>query len=735
VFLPAPTLDDTRWTELVEEGRALIPLYAPEWTDHNLSDPGVTFAELFAWLAEMQVFQVDQVPERHRRKFLALVGIEPEAPRPAQTVVRFALPAGAAPVALPATVECEGRDPAADLVRVRTLRALRVVPAAVEAIVVRTEARTQDVTARWRRGEGFAAFGDDPQPGATLELALDAPLPVGETATITLTCAGARGGAAERARLLEVAALAGRACRPPDALVCCDDPGPAEADGAAHGPAPRPVHHSARVAWEILVAGGRWRAAGEVIDDTRSLTLDGPIDVAVGEAMAPRDGDGRYVLRCRFAGGAYDEAPVLRDVALNGVAAEQAVPAAASWPLAKDAVVAGTPQPGTVQPLGIELDKGGAISRLDATDAAAPAVLVLAYGAPPGGGPTVLTVEARVVGHGTDAPDQEVALAPAPVDAGSVRLWTGAGSSWRRWALRADLDASGPADPHAVLDAAAAVVRFGDGARGLAPSKGDLIVAAYRTTLAQLGDVAAATIDAVADDDHNRALLGGPAPVTVTNPVPATGGAGAETLEHAEGRAGELTTQVTRAVTLDDCERLAVATPGVALARASARANLHPGFPCVSATGVVTVVVVPFLPADRPLPSAGLLRAVSAYLDARRIVGTRIEVTGPTYTEVSIRAQVRALRLASLADVRDAVVAALDAFLHPLHGGPAGTGWPLGRDVVRSEVMQEIDDVPGVDHVLALDLIGPDGASCGNLCVGPLGLVAAGAHEIEVVRA
>lgn len=731
MFLPAPALDDTRWSELVEEGRALIPLYAPEWTDHNLSDPGVTFAELFAWLAEMQVFQVDQVPERHRRKFLALVGIEPEGPRPARTVVRFSLPSGAAPLALPATIECEGRDPAADLVRMRTLRALRVVAAAVEAIVVRTEAGAQDVTARWRRGEGFAAFGDDPRPGATLELALDAPLPVGDAASIAVTCAGARAGEDERARLREVAALAGRACRPPDALVYCDEPAPAGGDA----PAPPPTHHSARVAWEVLVAGGRWRAAGEVVDDTRALTLDGQVDVAVAEAMAPRDADGRYVLRCRFAGGAYDEAPMVRDLALNGVAAEQAVPAAASWPLAGDAVVVGTPQPGEVQPLGIELGEDGAISRLDATDEAAPAVLVLAYGAPPGGGPAVLTVEARVVGRGTDAPGQEVALEPAPVDAGSVRLWTGVGTSWRRWALRADLDASGPADAHAMLDAAAGVVRFGDGAHGLAPATGDLVLAAYRTTLAQLGNVAPATIDAVADDDHNRALLDGAAQVTVTNPVAATGGAGAETIEHAEGRAGELTTHVTRAVTLEDYERLAVATPSVALARACARANLHPGFPCVSATGVVTVVVVPFLPADRPAPNAGLLRAVSAYLDARRIVGTRVEVTGPTYTEVSVRARVRALRLASLAAVRDAVVAALDAFLHPLHGGPAGTGWLLGRDVVRSEVLQEIDDVPGVDHVLALDLIGPDGASCGNLCVGPLGLVAAGVHEIEVVRA
>jgi len=736
VFLPAPALDDTRWSELVEEGRALIPLYAPEWTDHNLSDPGITFAELFAWLAEMQVFQVDQVPERHRRKFLALVGIQPEGPRPARTVVRFSLPTGAVPVALPATVECEGRDPATDVVRVRTLRAVQVVSALVQGIAVRTDGRSQDVTARWRRGEAFAPFGDDPRPGATLELALDAPLPVGTAATIAVTCAGARAGEAERARLREVAALARRGCRPPDSLVLCDQPPPADRDAAE----PPLLHHSARVAWEILVAGGRWRtldaAAGEVVDDTRALTLDGHVDVTAPEAMAPRAGDGeRFLLRCRFAGGAYDEAPVVRDAALNGVVAEQAVPAAASWPLAPGAVVVGTPQPGQTQRLGVELGDDGAVSRLDVTDESAPAVLVLAYGAPPGGGPVVVTVEARLVGRGSGAPDQTVALEPAPVDASSVRVWTGAGSDWRHWSVRPDLDASGPADAHVVLDPAAGVLRFGDGAHGLAPSEGDLIVAAYRTALAQLGNVAAGTIDQVSDDDHNRALLGGAAPVAVTNPVPGAGGASAETLEHAEGRAGELTTQVTRAVTLEDYERLAVTTPGVALARASARANLHPGFPCVSATGVVTVVVVPFLPADRPAPSAGLLRAVSAHLHARRIVGTRVEVTGPTYTEVSVHARVRAARLAGVAAVRDAVVAAVDAFLHPLHGGPAAAGWPLGRDVVRSEVLQEIDDVPGVDHVLALDLVGPDGASCGNLCVGPLGLVAAGVHEIEVVRA
>jgi Baseplate J-like protein len=737
MFLPTTDLDDTRWSELVEEGRALIPLYAPEWTDHNYSDPGITFAELFAWLAEMQVFQVDQVPERHRRKFLALVGIEPLPPQPARTVVRFGLPAGAPALDLPATIECEGRDPAGTAVRVRTLRALHVVPVTLAAIAARSDAGTQDLTARWRRGEAFAPFGDDPRLGATLELGLDASPPQGVATTIALTCATDRAGEAERARLRDVAALGRGACRPPDSLVACDDASPASADE----PEATPRHHSARVVWELQVAKGRWRtldpAAGEVVDDTRALTLDGQVDIVAPQSMYADDADGaqHFLLRCRFAHGAYDEAPLLRDIAVNGVAAEQSVPAVASWQLAANAVVVGTPEPGRTQRLGIELDAFGTITRLDLTEEGAPAVLVLGYGAPPQGGPVVLTVEALRVGRGDGAPGQIARLDPAPVEAASVRLWTGHGPTWRRWSVRRDLDASGPGDTHVVLDAEAGVVGFGDGVHGLVAPAGDLIVAAYRTTLAQGGNLTAAAIDRLADDDHNRALLAGAPKVDVTNPVPATGGAAAETLAHAEGRAGELTTQVTRAVTLTDYERLALETPGGRLARASARANAHPGFPCVVATGVVTVAVVPHLPPDRPVPSAGLLRAVAAYLDPRRIVGTRFEVTGPTYTEVRVRARVRATRLADTTEVGGRIVGALDAFFHPLHGGPDGAGWPLGRDVVRSEVLQEIDDVTGVDHVLALDLIGPDGASCGNLCVGPLGLVAAAGHEIEVVRA
>ena len=40
--LPVPNLDDRSFQDLVNEARRRIPIYCPEWTDHNLSDQGIT---------------------------------------------------------------------------------------------------------------------------------------------------------------------------------------------------------------------------------------------------------------------------------------------------------------------------------------------------------------------------------------------------------------------------------------------------------------------------------------------------------------------------------------------------------------------------------------------------------------------------------------------------------------------------------------------------------------------
>lgn len=71
--IPLPNLDDRTYTNLVAEARALIPHVQPAWTNHNPSDPGVALVELFAWLAEMALFQVNIVTDQHTEAFLELL--------------------------------------------------------------------------------------------------------------------------------------------------------------------------------------------------------------------------------------------------------------------------------------------------------------------------------------------------------------------------------------------------------------------------------------------------------------------------------------------------------------------------------------------------------------------------------------------------------------------------------------------------------------------------------------
>ena len=71
--LTLPDLDDRRYADLLEEARALIPSYAPEWTNHNPSDPGITLIELFAWLSEMLIYRLNRVSDDNLRSFLKLL--------------------------------------------------------------------------------------------------------------------------------------------------------------------------------------------------------------------------------------------------------------------------------------------------------------------------------------------------------------------------------------------------------------------------------------------------------------------------------------------------------------------------------------------------------------------------------------------------------------------------------------------------------------------------------------
>ena len=69
---PAPKLDVPSFDQLRDALLARIPVHAPEWADHDVSDPGVTLLELFAFLAE-NLSSLDERPPQGASETLAAV--------------------------------------------------------------------------------------------------------------------------------------------------------------------------------------------------------------------------------------------------------------------------------------------------------------------------------------------------------------------------------------------------------------------------------------------------------------------------------------------------------------------------------------------------------------------------------------------------------------------------------------------------------------------------------------
>lgn len=784
--LPLPNLDDRRWLDLTQEAIPLIPRYAPQWTDFNASDPGITIMEMFAWLTESLVYRLNQVPDRFRWKFLAMLGYPARGPVAASTALSFQpIPPGTqfeVPAGVQFTVGGASGIPfattrAIDLAQV-TLTAMQCDP----GTGVLSDA-SRDLSDHLP----ITALGVDPVPGAALYFGFDA-TPSGSPVALWLTFDGSGHGAAVRKRLIAEAAEQKAACQVVSPGWTCNRATQNAFRPCSFESLPVPPHHSARIVWECF-AGGAWTAltaismparpaVGQVVDDTRSLTLDGLVEVnlpgsitqtALGAVATPL-----YYLRARLAKGAYDAPVVLDSVLCNAVSVVQRVPLWQTLSIAGNLGPLPTPPtPGANVSLQFTLAPDLTVQMLTVQSPPAadqPSFAFLNYVAPDGGTAGSITLEFVIAGIGTAVPSQPLYIPGAPVVDRCLRLFTHDGKSWEEWRRVADFDAARRIDRSFTLDPTTGLVVCGNGERGQTFPQGGAIVVTGYTTLGDGGNLLPAQSWTVPLTPVNTVLLGAVSSAdqavlaaAVANLAAAEGGLAAIALSELEGDAAEVISaherildlaeaaqqttldQIppsevlalpapTQAVTLLDAERITLDVPGTALARARAWPDTDPALPGIHATGVVTLVVLPAMPVAEPTPSAGLLAAVKRYLNRRRVLCTRLEVVAPTYVVITVTATVQALTGASAASTASSIQTALDGFLNPTTGGPAGLGWPFGRYVFQAEILQIIAAVAGVDYVISLELTAGSGTpQCGDIVICPNVLVSSGTHSIQVV--
>ncbi|MFC1418217.1 putative baseplate assembly protein [Streptacidiphilus cavernicola] len=178
--LPSPNLDDRRFQQFVDDAKRYIQQRAPEWTDHNVSDPGVTLVETVAHMADQIVYRLNRVPEKNHLAFLDLIGITLFPPSAARAEVTFWLsaPLGDA-VRLPVGTEvATSRTESEEAVVFATERELTVVPSGLAYLVAQLSGQAAvDRTSDLAEGKDLHCFAESPRPGDCLLFGLTAAVP------------------------------------------------------------------------------------------------------------------------------------------------------------------------------------------------------------------------------------------------------------------------------------------------------------------------------------------------------------------------------------------------------------------------------------------------------------------------------------------------------------------------------------------------------------------------------
>ena len=182
-MLESINLNDKTYQELLLEAMAQIPLYSKEWTNYNVSDPGITILQNLTAFQLVQQTAINDVTDEIREKLLQLAGYRLRGSRAAELLVQ-------APV--------QGGDILPDeqllwsgTIPFETEKEVFLQPWGLEAVYVSSPEGERDVTRLLEPGRDAAAypFGRRPRAGNTLNCYLSGTPEVGEAVYLWLQVA------------------------------------------------------------------------------------------------------------------------------------------------------------------------------------------------------------------------------------------------------------------------------------------------------------------------------------------------------------------------------------------------------------------------------------------------------------------------------------------------------------------------------------------------------------------
>ncbi len=732
-----PAIDPRTFQDLVDEAKRRIPLYCPEWTDHNVSDPGVMLIELFAWMVDILLYRLNEVPERDFLKFLELIGARPRPAVPATAELLFWFTAPSTGIREirrgieVATRQTETRP----AVLFTTDAPLTVRQPNLRYFILERHIRLstgtaldyEDVSDRLLRGEQLRAeaFQSIPQEDDAFYLGFADNMD-NHVVRLNFYCDTLRGSNINQED-------------PPLVWEFWDGQ-----DWVDLQPDLEDLTLLRQLEPECVELGHR-------LDNTRGLLRDGRVLLLLPRTCTTRELriEDRALTACwvrcraRRRGDArfYDRSPMIQGVRAESLG-------------------------GTVDASHAFEVTGEVLGRSDGT---------------PGQHFTLMSPPVLPSRNEPAWPEQ-VELVQSD---GSLDVWTEVETFARSRAT----------DAHYVLDKLSGEVRFGprivapsgeEQQYGRVPPRGQLIrFSRYRSGGGSIGNVGQGTLVVP------KSASDLPYVKWVANLRGASGGRDRETLEAYRLRGPQLVRTREVAVTRADFESLAreassrvgrvrcVAPTGVlavptpthnGVARTNGALAAHHAasigspisasngaIPVGSTPGHVRLLLVPSITAvDRPLSPDDLeipepvRRSVHAYLRERAPLTTELVVAPPDFRWVSVRTRLIMRARPGLDEVsrerrrRAAVEHAaqrLYQFIHPVSGGPDGGGWPFGASLTLGDIYPLLQEDPEIEYVDELRFRAVHPTTDGGWSVGPderllrlkeTELLISHTHEVEV---
>ena len=632
--LPNIVLDNRTYDDLTAELRRRIPAYTPEWTDYNESDPGIALMEMFAWLAEILIYRINQIPENAYVKFLQMIGIQLNLPAAAQTYLTFTLTSQNLPtaVAIPGQTQVSlSNSSGGAAVIFETTDNLYAVGASLTAVQYFDGARFTVVNNfNPTDGSSYYAFGQFPQAGGALYLGFSGAYPTGSY---------------EYPIVILVANVSGT--------------GDVEG-GPANLQTSSPPITGALEYWN----GSSWQAVTLVSDGTNNLTQSGAITFTAPSgwvstlygALKKSSDTPLYWMRYRIAevlGPGYQTAPMLTNIFTNTIPAINSVTVQgeligasngmpnqtfqiSNYPILKDPTVTGI----------VAVDEGDGNGFVLWTE-------VLDFSAS-GRSDTVYTLDysTGLVGFGDGVN-------------GKIPHWLSGNGSNLESADTPNIQVT--------------VYHYGGGSVGNAGpgtitnlEKAIPFVASVTNPVASQLGADEETVSA-AEDRAPQALNTLSRAVSINDFV--------------------YLAKQTPGASIQRATALPLQRPQTQVVRAADGTVIVPP----PAPGVVTVIVVPDGPNPQmPVATTQTLTAVAQYLDGFRLLTCELHVSTPVYRLVEIEADVIVNPNALSGTVETALETALLAFYNPLTGGQQGTGWDFGGTIYVSDAYGQILNVSGV---------------------------------------